>query len=138
MNTSTIRVLAMFSLIATLGPVGAMAQGPAQFTIPFDFTVGSKSMVAGKYVVRELSPDILQIQSRDGRANTMVLAAGTEPGSIRSLGVMTFQKYGDQYFLSSVQNSDRGWRMPQSKRERELIAERAYPKHLDLVASSRN
>jgi hypothetical protein len=137
MNTSTMRVLAVFGLIATLVPVGAMAQEPTRFAIPFNFTVGHNSLVAGDYIVREMSPRVLQIQSNDGRANVLVMAASVEPGKIQGKVVMTFQKYGDQYFLSTVKSPDRGLEVPRSVREKELIAERASAKRFELIASSR-
>lgn len=137
MNTSTIRVLAAFGLIATLVPVGASAQEPARFAIPFNFTVGHDSLAAGDYVVREMLPNVLQIQRIDGRANVLVVASGVDPGKIQGKVVMTFQKYGDQYFLYTVKSPDRGLEVPRSVREKELIAERASAKHFDLIASSR-
>jgi hypothetical protein len=138
MNTSTIRVLAVFGLIASLVPVAASAQEPTRFAIPFNFTVGQNSLAAGDYIVREVSPNILEFESRDCHANILVLASGADPGKVQGVGLLIFRKYGDQYFLSTVKSPDRGWAVPRSVREKELLAVRASPKHLELVASARN
>lgn len=142
MSTFKTHMLAMLSLIATFGPVGAVAQGPVWFAIPFGFTVGPKSLGAGVYSIRETTPHMLQIQSRDGRANMMILANVSEPVQHQGLAVMTFERYGDRYFLEKVSNSDHGWALPQSGDEKHLIAaaarEQLQAKQLDVVASSRH
>ncbi len=141
MTTFKMRVLAILSLIAILVPFTALAQESAHFAIPFDFTVGSKSFPAGVYSVRETSPRVLQIQSRDGRKGMMILTNAAERSKYQGLAVMTFERFGDRFFLSNVSNPDRGWALPQSVDERRLIAaaaKQAQPaKQLDIVASSR-
>ncbi len=141
MSTFKIGTLAILSLIATLGPLSAVAQEPVWFSIPFGFTVGPKSLGAGVYSVCETHPHILQIQSRDGRSNFMVLTTVSEPVLKQGLGAMTFQRYGDRYFLEKVSNPNRGWIVPQSGDEKRVIAaaaRHAQPaKQLDVVASSR-
>lgn len=141
MTTFKTRVPAMFSLIAILVPFAAVAQESVNFAIPFDFTVGPKSLPAGVYNVRETTPRVLQIQSRDGRKSMITLTNVAEPSKYKGLGVMTFERYGDRYFLSNVSNPDRGWALPQSVDEKHLIAaaaRQAKPaKQLDIVASSR-
>jgi len=49
-TTRTIRVLVLSSLIATLTPLGIMAQSPMNFAIPFGFTIGQKTLLAGTIV----------------------------------------------------------------------------------------
>jgi hypothetical protein len=141
MTTLKMRVLAILSLIAILVPVTAMAQESVKFAIPFDFTAGPKSFPAGVYNVRETSPRVLQIQSRDGRRGTLILTNVSERSKYKALAVMTFERYGDRYFLSNVANPDRGWELPQSVDEKRLIAaagRKAQPaKQLDVLASSR-
>ena len=137
MNQSTIRVLALCSLIATFGAVGAQAQAPVHFTIPFDFTVGRKAFAAGNYNVGELAPRVLLIRSENGHAALTVLANGDQPGKIPGKATLSFHRYGDQYFLFKVSNSNQGWGLPQSVREKELIAASASPANLDVIASSR-
>ena len=137
MNTSTIRVLALFSLFAALGTQGAMAQSLATFTIPFSFTVGSKSFAAGDYRVAEVVPHVLQIQSRDSHTNMVVATFSEESGKLQGKASMSFHRYGDRYFLFKVSNQDRGWGLPPSVREKELIAAQVSAEPLGIIASSR-
>src|SRR5690349_9134159 len=73
MKTAIIRACASLGLGAALG-LSLMAQGPTKVTIPFDFTVGSKSFSAGEYTVRtDVAQSVLAIQSADHRAAIMAL-----------------------------------------------------------------
>ncbi len=141
MTTFNMRVLACLSLIAILAPFTAVAQESVNFAIPFDFTVGPKSLPAGVYNVRETTPRVLEIRSSDGRRGMMILANAADRSKYKGLGVMTFERYGDRYFLSNVSNPDRGWTLPQSVDEKHLIAaasRQAKPtQQLEIVASSR-
>jgi hypothetical protein len=136
MTTSATRFLAVFGLIAILGPLGVKAQGPVQFTIPFGFTVGPKSFAAGDYRVEEMTNQVLRIRSNDGRASIAVLTHGEEPGKRPGKAILSFHRYGDHYFLFKVSNDSRGWGLPQSVHEKELIAERASPRQLEVIASN--
>jgi hypothetical protein len=135
MNASTIRVLALFSLIATLIPAGAMAQEPVHFAVPFSFTVGPKSFDAGDYFVNELSPNVLRIRSDDGRAATVVITNAGTPGKMSGMATLSFNRYGDRYFLSSVSKAGHAWALLKSVREEQLIAAKASPKQFDVIAS---
>ena len=140
MTTFKMRMLAILSLIAILVPSSAVAQEPADFAIPFDFTVGPKSFPAGVYSVRETTPRVLRIQSKDGPTGMVILTNVAERSKYKGRAVMSFERYGDQYFLSNVSNPDRGWALPQSVDEKRLIAaaRKAKPANqLDIVASSR-
>src|SRR6266852_205254 len=108
MKASIVRTLATLSLTAALGPVSLQAQGPIHVTVPFDFTVGSKSLAAGEYSVRQQAPHVLAIQSVDGHSAMMIMTNPAEPNAARGVAKLTFNKYGDRYFLSHVSDSDRG------------------------------
>ena len=135
MNKSTIRVLALFGLIATLGSGAAMAQG-IDFTIPFGFNVGSRSFAAGAYRVEELSPLILRIEGDHSSYNVAVIPNGDDPWKGPGQARMRFQRYGQDYFLSQVTNQTHGCRLRQSVLEKELIARQVSSKPVDLVALS--
>ncbi|HWF07378.1 MAG TPA: hypothetical protein VG297_02885 [Bryobacteraceae bacterium] len=132
MNKSTLRVLAVCSLIAVLGPASVMAQS-LHVNVPFGFSAGPKSFAAGEYVVNEVSPQVLVIQSADYHTHVMVV---THSGATGSPGraVLRFQRYGDQYFLSAVSTPYRAWGLPVSAREKELIAKWAPQKQLEVLA----
>ena len=134
MTTKTIRALALLGVTAALMPFGLMAQGPAHFNLPFGFTVGTKYLEPGSYSVSEVTSHVLQIRSDTGKAGTFVIGAPGEPGKLPGKMTMTFQRYGDQYFLSKVADSNRGWSVPKSAGEKELLS-RVSPTKLGVVAS---
>jgi hypothetical protein len=136
-KTSILSTLVMLSLSAVFGPVRLMAQAPIHVTIPFDFSVGSKSFAAGEYNVQQPLPGVVAIQSADGRARMATIVHRSEPSNKPGMATLTFHRYAERYFLSRVSNDDRGWELAQSAVEKELIAKRAEPaKPVSVVASS--
>jgi len=133
MKTSILRTLATLSLSAALGPVSLMAQGPIHITIPFDFTVGSKSLPAGEYRIGEQPRHVLAIRSVDNRSVMMIMTHSAEPTAKPGEASLTFNRYGDRYFLSQVSSSDLGWELPKSPVEKELAAKVALPQPKPVV-----
>lgn len=138
MNIVVVRRLAMLCLVAALSSICLMAQGPIQVTVPFDFTIGSKSFPSGDYVVRSgMAQTVLAIQSVDGHSAAMTLTTPmyghNESGGAR----LIFNRYGDRYFLSQVWDGSQGRELSRSTSEKELIAKTKSTKSVALVASSR-
>jgi hypothetical protein len=133
-NTSNIRVMALFSLVAALIPAAAVAQSPTRFTVPFGFTVGQKSFAAGDYTVGEIYHSVLSIQNRDQSGGVVITTLPDEPGKVQGVATLTFHRYGDRYFLCGLSDPTHGWAVPKSKAEKELIAARASPKQLEILA----
>ncbi len=137
MTASTIRVLALSGLIATLTPLGLMAQGPVTVAIPFDFTIGSKILLKGEYRVTEPWPHVLKFQG-EGRNSAIVITTGDQPGKDSGTVRFTFRQYGDQYFFGKMADSNKGWLTPKSVHEKALMMEaRESSKPIDIVASSK-
>ena len=135
MKTSIVRTLITLSVSAAIGPLSLLAQGPIQFTAPFDFTVGNKNFASGEYRVVAMAPEVLAIRSRDDRSSQVVIAHASQPKSRQSNAVLTFNKYGDRYFLSRVSDPNHGWELPKSRVEKELIAKRASPAPVTVASS---
>src|SRR5438045_414075 len=102
MNTSIIRGLAKFGLIATLGTLSLMAQGPIRFNVPFDFTAQSKYFPAGEYSVVRVTPDALQIRGGNSHSTMVVLGHYGQPSKVPGVATMRFHRYDTRYFLSEV------------------------------------
>ncbi len=136
MTIATLRGLALSSLIATLTPLGIMAQSPTRFVIPFDFTIGKKTLAAGNYRVTELLPRVLQFQSADYKS-VNIITNGEEPAKDQDKVTLTFHKYGNQYFFAKMTNSAKGWTLPASRPEKALMEARMSPTPLDIVASTK-
>lgn len=139
MNNSILRILAPICLSAALGPVCLMAQGPMHATIPFDFTIGSKSFAAGEYTVKQdVANSVVAIQSADHRSTMMTLTNTVQASKTPDKGKLVFNRYGDRYFLSQVwtPGTDVGRQLLTSPAEKELIAQ-TRSKPVTLVASSK-
>ena len=70
-------------ILTTAFTIGAKAQTSAQrviASIPFTFTVGNKTLPAGKYTITVLNPSsdrkVLQIRSMIGRSSAIVMTRG--------------------------------------------------------------
>src|SRR5579863_3105196 len=100
MKSSILTSLVMLGLSAAFVPVRVMAQEPIHVTIPFNFNAGTKPFTAGEYRVRQLSQGSIAIQSADGHSQIVLMAWAGEPSGSANLAKVTFNRYGDHYFLS--------------------------------------
>ena len=109
--------ITMLALIVTLALVTAVVSANAQSAnnnkvvanVPFEFSVGYKSMPAGEYSVQTIASDGngLLIQSTDGKISALRLSDTTDttPASKdRAHARLVFHRYGERYFLAEVWN----------------------------------
>jgi hypothetical protein len=109
--------------------------------IPFDFVMGKTAMPAGAYTVT-CSNRLLTVRDDRGKHAAMILTlpAGFAPNSREwpSTGLLLFQRYGDEYFLSKVwtRSSKEGLALPSTVRQREF-AKGLRPVDTTSIALSR-
>jgi hypothetical protein len=93
----------LLAILAVFGvAVAATAQNSAvKANVPFDFTVGKHFLPAGHYILSSPYPNIVKIQSADGRLATYVSATRgfQEP---RNGSQLEFARYGRQFFLRKI------------------------------------
>ena len=126
MRKQTYTMIAMIVLVGSMA-VAAQAQtsGRAQLiaNIPFEFGVGSKTLPAGEYTVRQVNPAsdqaVLQLRSKDGSASAMV-QMGSVIGKAQDSPKLIFNRYGDQHFFAEawVDGENTGLQAPRSAVER--------------------
>ena len=109
-----------------------------QANVPFDFTVGGKLLPKGTYSFKKNSENIILIRSNSRRLSSLAMV--TQDGhSAPGGGVLTFHRYGDQYFLSQIlsDSANMSLKVPTSKRERktQLQQARVIQPELTLVAA---
>jgi len=117
------RIFTMLMLTFVM-TAAAMAQAPEKIAVHalFEFTVANKTLPAGNYTIRPLSPTRLLIRSEDGHetviASTFAAQARKTPGEVQ----LIFTRYGDQYFLHQVfvPGADTGRELPRSHVEARL------------------
>jgi len=108
--------------------VGAQAQtSGAQRVIanvPFAFTVGQKTLPAGRYTITVLNPSsdrkTLQVRSMDGHSSAIVLTNSID-GNAADNTKLVFDRYGDRYYFAQAQMAGDSTRLAavRSKAERE-------------------
>ena len=128
MKRQLLTVLATLSLLITLAaaPVRAQSDLRLRVSIPFEFTVGDKTLPAGEYVVKYVFNNSLMIQSADGSQCQAFLANATRANKAPSESSLVFNRYGDQYFLSTIwtTGNEAGLELRKPDAERELIRAR--------------
>ena len=72
------------------------------FAVPFSFKVGNKVLPAGEYKITAEN-QIIRVQKINGKENAVSLVQRTR-GANHNLSdaKLTFRRYGDQYYLSTV------------------------------------
>ena len=140
------RSVVTLSFFVVLAASFAIAQGRTRVTadIPFDFTVGEKSMPAGKYIVQKhpTTNHLLVVTGRDTNkaAYAMFNDATKSRGAEKT--VLVFHRYGNDYFLSQMwaAGESSGSELPISKAERKArkgadrnIAQNLEPELITVV-----
>ena len=97
-----------FTVIAALA-LAFVASAQAQtalnfktFAVPFSFKVGDKVLPAGEYKITA-DKEVIRVQKTDGKGNAVSLTQRTRGVNRNpSDAKLTFRRYGDQYYLSTV------------------------------------
>ena len=133
MNKRIVNGLIKCSLLVAI--VAVMAGQPAKAqslangltaNIPFDFTVGSKKLPAGRYSVRRVLQEsgdaLISINNLAGKANIFRSTIPVQSGKVKNDNTLVFHRYGDQYFLFQIwpAGSLVGRTLPTSREEREI------------------
>ncbi len=135
MKTNLLRL----SLVPVLAVTAAFAQNVTlmEANIPFDFTVGQKTLPAGRYTVdRGLVPTAVVIRSEDSKKAVIVIVQAAYSNAWHDTGSLVFDRYGSSYFLSQIWTPGRDGRsLPPGKREREMAARLATPVRASVAAT---
>jgi hypothetical protein len=137
----------MIAMIVLVGSMAVAAQAQTSgrthliANIPFEFSVGGKTLPAGEYTVRQVNPAsdhaVLQLRSKDGSAGAMV-QMGSVIGKAQDGAKLIFNRYGDQYFFAQawVDGDTTGLQAPRSAvehaAERELAGIKAKTESIAL------
>lgn len=120
-----IAMLAMATAVAAAKPLAA---NKVVANIPFEFSVGYKTMPAGEYAVLSIpNSNGLLIQSSDGKRSALRLSNGVESSKTQTHARLVFHRYGERYFLAEVWNgSDKSGReLFRTEEERNIASELA-------------
>jgi hypothetical protein len=88
-------------------------------TIPFAFNVDKKACPAGEYSVNRSASDSYSFL-RSSEGGCSILIANTQAVEGKGSPRLTFNRYGEKYFLSEIwSDASRGLRLPAGKLEQE-------------------
>ncbi len=100
-----LKQLVMLATLAVLACAGLHAQNvDMRATIPFDFHASDRLMPAGEYVIHEPGPWVI-FKHADAKASGGVMTFGASGRGPARDARLEFNRYGDEYFLSTVWNS---------------------------------
>ena len=102
---ATILRFTVMAALALAFVVSAQAQTALNFktfAVPFSFKVGNKVLPAGEYKITA-DNQVIRVQKIDGKGNAVSLTQRLR-GANQNLSdaKLTFRRYGDQYYLSTV------------------------------------
>jgi len=142
MKRQAFTLISLASLLLLAGSAVAQATH-VRGNVPFDFTVGNKTLRAGTYDVRTVDTNggkMLRLQSEDARTSMIVNSNSAESLKSADKTKLVFNKIRDQYFLTEIweAGATRGHRMLKGSREKELAKELAgnlNQTRVEIVAS---
>ena len=137
-------MLIMLTTVAGLSTAKAQTNSTELRTnIPFEFSVGNKTMPAGEYTFRCTNPNsdlkVMQLFSSHGNASVLLMTSNITrkaPGDAK----LIFNRYGEQYFLAQAwfQADTTGLQTSKSRNEkrieRELAANRVSKEVVAVTA----
>jgi hypothetical protein len=114
-------LLFVLTISSAIG-VHAQSKMTAKASIPFDFSVKNQTMTAGDYVINQADDQgsVWTLRSRDNHQSIFLLAMVEEPKTRSDKGKMTFRRYGNKYFLTTIETPDYQIGLRKSRAERQL------------------
>jgi hypothetical protein len=94
--------------------------------IPFQFHVGNTKLPAGKYYIHQLDstnyPNVMEISNATGSISALFDVDVADGNTSSSKSELTFNKYGNRYFLAGLYDADEpSWsKVPQSTYEKRV------------------
>jgi hypothetical protein len=121
------RAIALAALILLVTVSSAYAQTDRQtlVNIPFNFSVGEKTMPAGKYLIRRNRKDsdtVWVVQNKESGEAALLLTRSVRANDTQENAKFVFRKYDDVYFLSEfwAAGTNSGREIQVTDRERAL------------------
>lgn len=121
----TVAVLTVaFAFAAAVVSANAQSSNRVVAVIPFDFTVGNRTMASGEYILGSITQggDGLLIKSDSGKS---VIRLSHSINGQKSQARLVFHRYGQRYFLAEVWagGNSTGRQLLESREERAIRRE---------------
>jgi hypothetical protein len=105
MKNKIYRLIAIFGMFLGFATVNAQGQAASKVRveIPFEFSAGTTTLLAGVYSIKRMSGELVTLRSEDGKSavtlHAPVTDSSSDPNAVERL---VFSKQGEQYFLSQI------------------------------------
>jgi hypothetical protein len=132
-GVTVLMIVAAVALMAALVSAHAQSSTPVVADIPFDFSVGSKSLKAGEYSVRSFTSngETVLIRNQDCSDEAIRLTNLVQARIVPQRATLVFHRYGQRYFLSEI------W-TPGSRTGRQLLKSGAERTIENQLAANRS
>lgn len=117
--------LLIFLTISSVNAIYAQSGTIVRAHIPFDFSVKEKTIPAGDYVINRADDGgrVWFLYSYENRQSVVLLAMTVQGKDSFGKGKLTFRRYGEKYFLASIETSGNQIKLPKSREEKNLVKE---------------
>ena len=130
MRKQLVKGITMLTMILAIAFATAVVSANAQSVntvvakIPFEFSVGDKTLPAGKYQINQSLGNALTLQSSEPATSVSRLTNVIQPGKDKHARLL-FHRYGERYFLAEVWSGagDVGRQLLKSRQERAIERE---------------
>jgi hypothetical protein len=117
-RTLTAVAAAIGSLLVPFGIMRAQTER-AVYQIPFSFNAEGVELSSGEYILSSRGAQTGMLRGENGKG-VLFITSGTLSGKDRPAH-LTFNKYGNKYFLRQVWNGTTGSPIPINVEEREIL-----------------
>jgi hypothetical protein len=139
-NMKYTTVIALLVLTLSLAGAAQLPSNKLVTNVPFDFIAWNKTVPAGECVVQRISGNASVVNIRNQAAGPGTLAMLIQDRETKATGKysLVFHKYGTRHFLSQIRTASGAvYKVPESKLEREMLAQNAAPQEEILLASAK-
>lgn len=128
-------------LVLTLSVMGTAQLGSSSkfvTNVPFDFVAWNNALPAGECIVQPAGTNVITIRNRAAHAGMLTIVTPERDTKAKGKYSLVFHKYGTRHFLSAIRTANGSvYKLPESKLEREMLAENAAPQEEILLASAK-
>jgi hypothetical protein len=115
-----LKTAAAASLMGVLAVGVTVEAAQIRATVPFSFEVNGKTLPTGTYTIDSgMNGAVLVSGARSG-----AVVLGTHVSAKNASPRLVFNRYGEDYVLREIWTGSDGRKLPESRRERELVAAR--------------
>lgn len=129
----------MALLVLTLSVAGTAQLGSSNklvTNVPFDFIAWNKTIPAGECIVQPASNNVITIRNQAAHAAMLTMVNPDRDKKATGKYSLVFHEYGTRRFLSEIRTGNGSvYKLPESKLEREMLAQSAVPQEEILLAS---